>query len=297
MPVRGKNMLRVLIAATLLAACQTAPVRGQASLEAGAPATPTQGEQWLYGSAEGALASQQTWAMIVDFAEGAAARRPINSVVLDPKSDASAPKFLPCGAKPLAAVFDADETLLWNLGAMEYFSRKGVGFSLPTWLAFERTGAGKAVATPGALDALARLRDKGITVVVNTNRTALNAKGTIDTLRAAGLGEFVHGQTLYLMGDELSTSGKDGRRAKISETYCVVLLAGDQLGDIADRFNDKALDPRARKTLATAPAYANLWGRGWFILPNPVYGPSIKGSFEDVFPAETRWRAPPDENS
>ena len=44
-------------------------------------------------------------------------------------------------------------------------------------------------------------------------------------------------------------SGKDGRRYMISDNYCVIALAGDQLGDIADIFNDKALTPPERKAL------------------------------------------------
>src|SRR3546814_15352698 len=51
------------------------------------------------------------------------------------------------------------------------------------------TGAGQAVAMPGVVDAIAAMRAAGVTVIVNTNRTAANAKGTEDTLRAAGLGE------------------------------------------------------------------------------------------------------------
>ena len=43
-------------------------------------------------------------------------------------------------------------------------------------------------------------------------------------------------------------------------------------------------------TLA-APVAAK-WGAGWFVLPNPVYGSSLKGGFDDVFPADKRW-APP----
>jgi len=79
----------------------------------------------------------------------------------------------------------------------------------------------------------------------------------------------------------------------ISDDYCVIALAGDQLGDIADLFNDKALTPPERKALTAAPAFDPMWGNGWFILPNPVYGPSLAGSMEEVFPPETDWAPPP----
>ena len=67
---------------------------------------------------------------------------------------------------------------------------------------------------------------------------------------------------------------------------------GDQLGDIADPFNDKALGLAGRRELTEAPAVASLWGNGWFMLPNPVYGPSIRGAFDDVFPPATQWEPP-----
>ena len=79
----------------------------------------------------------------------------------------------------------------------------------------------------------------------------------------------------------------------ISENYCVIALVGDQLGDIADPFNDKALSVAERRAMTEAPAVASLWGNGWFVLPNPVYGPSIRGGFDDVFPPATQWEPTP----
>ena len=42
-------------------------------------------------------------------------------------------------------------------------------------------------------------------------------------------------------------------------------------------------------------AVARLWGAGWFVLPNPVYGSALKGGFDDLFPADRRWTAPREE--
>lgn len=75
----------------------------------------------------------------------------------------------------------------------------------------------------------------------------------------------------------------------ISEDYCVIALVGDQLGDIADPFNAKDLSVLDRKVLTEAPAISGLWGNGWFVLPNPVYGPSIRGDFDDIYPEATHW--------
>tara|TARA_R110000782_G_scaffold140556_1_gene233148 strand:- start:478 stop:1395 length:918 start_codon:yes stop_codon:yes gene_type:complete len=286
----------------LLAACQTAPVETpvadspievpKAEAFADAP-DPIPGQQWLYGSAEASVAMRQAWASIAGYVEAAAASTPTQGVVLAPGSKPAQPSFLACEGKPLAAVFDADETLIWNLGSMGYFTREGVAFTPAIWDNWEKTGAGKAVPIPGALAGLDRIRAAGVTVIVNTNRSAGNAAGTEETLRAAGIGDFSHGSTLFLRGDAPDGSGKDGRRAMISENYCVIALVGDQLGDIADPFNDRAFSVAERREMTEAPAAARLWGNGWFVLPNPVYGPSIRGSFDDVFPPATQWEPTP----
>jgi 5'-nucleotidase (lipoprotein e(P4) family) len=298
--------LITLSAIALLAACQTAPpepaptekviVKVIKTVEKPAPAVPTQGQQWLYGSAEARIAMTQSWNAIASYIETKAANRPNASVVLAPAATAEAADFLACGAdQPLAAVFDADETLIWNLGSMGYFDRAGMEFDPAVWDEWEKTGAGKAHAIPGVKDAFRRIRAAGVEIIVNTNRSNANVQGSADTLKAAGLGGFAHGRTLYLKGDAPGGSAKDGRRYMISDNYCVIALAGDQLGDIADIFNDKALSPPERKALTAAPAFDQMWGNGWFILPNPVYGPSIAGTMEDVFPEDTYWEPPKEE--
>ena len=291
----------------LLAACQTAPpepaptekviVKVIKKVDTPAPAAPTEGQQWLYGSAESRITMVQSWNAIASYIEAKAESRPNASVVLAPGATAEAADFLACGAdQPLAAVFDADETLIWNLGSMGYFTRTGVGFDHAIWDEWEKTGAGKAQAIPGVKDAFKRIRDAGVEIIVNTNRSNANIQGSADTLKSAGLGEFAHGRSLYLRGDAPDGGAKDGRRYMISDNYCVIALAGDQLGDIADIFNDKALTPPERKALTAAPAFDQMWGNGWFILPNPVYGPSLAGTMEEVFPEDTYWEPPKQED-
>lgn len=282
-----------LLALALVAACKTAPVESVpqpgVDLAVTADIQPTQGQQWLYGSAEAHIAMVQAWDAIAAYVERKAEIPPDTSVVLAPGATPEAPEFLACGDKPLAAVFDADETLIWNLGVTAATMRAGKEFDPKVWDEWERTGAGKAVAIPGALSGLDRIRAAGVDVIVNTNRAAANAEGTAATLSAAGIGDFVHGSTLFLKGDTPGGSGKDGRRYAISENYCVIALVGDQLGDIADIFNADSLTPPQRKAMAAVPAMDTMWGKGWFILANPVYGPSIAGSMDEVFPPETTW--------
>ena len=53
--------------------------------------------------------------------------------------------------------------------------------------------------------------------------------------------------------------------------------------------NDRRMRVADRKTLATSGPIAALWGQGWFLLSNPVYGPSIRGGFADIFPSDKQW--------
>lgn len=252
--------------------------------------SPPTGQQWLYGSAEGSIASAQVYKSMAQYVRAKALNRAIKTqIVLAEGSAPDSPRFESCGTKPLAAVFDADETLIWNVGAMRYMAEQGKDFDPVIWNAWEKSGAGKALAMPGAIAALKIMRDAGVTIIANTNRTTANAKGTQDALRMAGLGEFKHQETLYLMGDDASGSSKDGRRAAIASKFCVIALGGDQLGDFAQAFNMKGLSVADRRKLATHPAIADLWGNGWFLFSNPVYGPSIRGGYDEIYTPETKW--------
>jgi predicted secreted acid phosphatase len=129
----------------------------------------------------------------------------------------------------------------------------------------------------------------GVTFVYNSNRSAANAAQTAAALERAGLGPAVPGDTLWLQGDAGGGSGKDARREAIARKYCVIALVGDQLGDFSDAFNAAGSTPAQRRALAGAKALKTVWGHGWFILPNPVYGSALKGARDDVFPADKRW--------
>ena len=256
-----------------------------------APSVPP-GMQWLYGSGEGAATSIQAYHAFRDYVLAAARHRPRTSVVLAPKATLAAPRFLPCGRRSLAVVLDVDETALQNLG-YEYdeAGHPGRPYDQQHWNEWERTGAGAVLPIPGAVAALDAVRRAGVTVIFNSNRLAVNAAPNEAALNGAGLGPARHGTTLWLQGDAAGGSAKDPRRAAISAHYCVIAMAGDQLGDFSDLFNAHGLSVPERRRLATTGAVASLWGNGWFVLSNPVYGSGLRGGVDDVFPADRRWPA------
>ncbi|GHH08566.1 hypothetical protein GCM10008023_04140 [Sphingomonas glacialis] len=277
----------------MLSACTTVPQAPVAPVSA-APTIPP-GMQFLYGSGEAAALDHQAYNVLVD-----AVRRRIASEKADPKamSDRTSavlqpgatldqPATIPCGDRPRAVVFDVDETLLLNLG-FEYDDARHPGrpYDAALWQQWEQAGVDRVEAVPGAIAAVNELRAMGVTVVFNTNRSAATASFTEQAIGHAGLGTAKHGETLWLKGDLGSGSGKDTRRQAIAARYCVVAMGGDQLGDFSDLFTGT---PQQRRAVASSPPIHGMWGRFWFVMPNPVYGTALKGGIDDVFPADKRW--------
>ena len=129
-------------------------------------------------------------------------------------------------------------------------------------------------------------------MIFNSTRSNKSAEATADAIAAAGLGTPIHLKTLYLAGDGQMGSRKDGRRWTIARDYCVIAMAGDQLVDISDLFNAKGLSVTERRQAATRGWVAQMWGNGWWVLPNPVYGSGLQGGLDEIFPADKRWTDP-----
>lgn len=274
-------------------AAQPAPVVSTPSAvapasEARAPEPPGS-MQWLYGSAEGAAASVQTYRALQAFVEAAVRRRPDSSVVLTEGTTLAQATREPCGAKPFAVVLDADETAIQNQGLEYALAVRGVTSDRALLNRWQEQPRSAAPAMPGAVEALNAIRELGVTVIFNTNRDSPTAAATRATLEQAGVGPAEHLKTLFLRGDVDGKSGKDGRRWHIARSYCVVAMAGDQMGDFTDLLNERGLSPRERRRLATSGSVGALWGNGWFLLSNPVYGPGVRGSIDEVFEPENRW--------
>lgn len=260
------------------------------------PPAPPSGMQYLYGSGEAAALSiqayQSLWLFLSERAADRKAGTPIRSAVLSKEGTLESPKYVPCGKKPLAVVLDVDETVLLNLGYENDAARRTGEYDDSRWKRWEATGADKVVAVPGAIDTLDAARRVGITVVFNSNRSEANAGGTIAAIAIAGLGTAEIGKTLWLRAEGPGKSGKDIRRWEIAGKYCVVALVGDQLGDFSDLFNPGGVPVPIRRNMTTETLITAMWGSGWFMLPNPVYGTGLHGDFDDLFPADKHWQDP-----
>jgi predicted secreted acid phosphatase len=287
--------LVLALAAGALSVSAAAQMTQSAPRPADANADPVAAErikpfQYLYGSAEAAGLSIQTWHALVEHARQKVRHRPKDSVILAEGSTLDNPRFVRCGRKPFAAVFDVDETVILNLG-LEANAAAGVssGGMVGRW---GSSGSPAVAPVPGAVYGVNALRKMGVTVIFNTNRGKGSAEGTAAQIAAAGLGTPVHLKTLYLSGDDQMGSRKDGRRWTIARDYCVIAMAGDQLVDISDLFNAKGLSVAERRQAATRGWVAQMWGAGWWVLPNPVYGSGLQGGLDEIFPADKHWIDP-----
>jgi 5'-nucleotidase (lipoprotein e(P4) family) len=264
----------------LLSGCATVPAKAPVSAAAD---TSAQTVAWTFGTAESAMLSQQAFRGLLAHVE---AQRPVAgsaSAILQRLEDGRA-VMLACTAETAArpaVIFDLDETLLWNVGHQQWQARHHQPFDPAIWAQWEQDGGPGLLAAPGAVDMVARLRALGITPVFNSNRAAAHAPQTMRDLARLGLGAAVHGENLFLEGDAPGGSRKDARRSLIAQRYCVLAQAGDQMGDFTDGIDfaadGKRRPPAARTEIAAGPLSA-LWGRAWFLLPNPMYG---------------RWNTPP----
>jgi 5'-nucleotidase (lipoprotein e(P4) family) len=278
------KLLSVSTAALLLAGC-AAPVPSVRTSAAAPPAY-----QFEYGSGEAGALQMSAFHALIAYVKDKAAHRPQNSVVLAPGSPIVNAKFVPCDDKPLAVVFDVDETLVLNEG-FEARAAAGEPYDQARWNRWERTGNADVLPMPGAQHAIDELRQLHVTPVFISNRSTANAAATEAMLNALELGPAKHRDNLWLQGDDGSGGKKDPRRWLVAEKYCVIAMAGDQLGDFSDRFNDP-MPVAARRQLAIHSSAGGLWGKGWFVLPNPVYGTALKGNVNDIFPADKRWTDP-----
>jgi 5'-nucleotidase (lipoprotein e(P4) family) len=294
-PVTAPNgQTAVLTTLTALPPPDGGGVANPAPVASGGKVPP--GMQYLYGSGEAAALSYQAYLGVIDAIIAKSSDRAVGqsvfSVVLRPDATLDAPTFETCDKKPLAVVLDIDETALLNLGYEADDSQRSGPYDQSRWERWEKTGAGAVAATPGMIELARVAAASGVTLVFNSNRMAANAAQTEAALTGAGLGPVVHLKNLWLQGDAGTGSAKDARRAAIAAKYCVIAMAGDQLGDFSDLFNASGLDPIARRGLAQGRAVKMLWGHGWFILPNPVYGSGLKGDLDTVFPRDKRWIDP-----
>lgn len=210
-------------------------------------------------------AYQALWNHLAAQAERRRRGEALQSVILAPGATLDAPGYAACGSKPLAVVFDLDE------------SADKAADPDAQWRRWNGDGADAVTATPGAVEGIEAARREGVTVIFTTRRSPESAPGITGLLDQLGFGRFEPGRTLILAGGSEAGKGDEQVRQVIAAGYCVVALVGDSLNDFSKLF-EAASDSSKRQTAATETMVAPLWGSGWFILPNPVRSVATTGA-------------------
>ncbi len=160
-----------------------------------------------------------------------------------------------------AVILDADETVLDNSEFERRIAETGESFEEWMWSEWVREEA--ATLVPGAAGFIRQVQEAGGRVAIVTNRDEELCPATRRNLGALGIEPAV-------VLCETDTGEKEARFRMVQQGTArewlppleVLVWVGDNIGDFPD------LDQSARD----APGAVRLFGRRYFVLPNPMYG-------------------------
>ena len=174
--------------------------------------------------------------------------------------------------KPVAVVFDLDETVLDNGRFQTKQIREGFAFDIQRWSDWEENGTEELDAIPGAISFIQKIKSLDVQPVYITNRNERAHAQTLMALERLGIAVPTD---LLLCASESTGSNKDGRRAAVESRFDVLLFIGDNLRDFDNVFRyreDSGIDGRKKLVDERSAKF----GREWLILPNPAYGEWMK---------------------
>jgi len=161
----------------------------------------------------------------------------------------------------LAVVVDIDETILNNTPYEAKMMLENKGYSSETWTEWCNLGVAEPV--PGALEFLKYADSLGFNIFYITNRKKkFVEEGTIANVQKIGFPQAVKDHFLLREGDR----SKESRRQAVSENYEIVLLAGDNLGDL---YEDSGVFTEREQLMLS---HKEDFGKKFLVLPNAMYG-------------------------
>lgn len=164
--------------------------------------------------------------------------------------------------KPMAVIVDVDETILNNSAYEIMLIKEGKTYESATWREWvDRAEAGPV---PGSLDFCQLAESLGVHILYVSNRKLEEQEQTLKNLQHLS---FPYAQADHLYFKDQSSS-KESRRSLIEQSYEVLMLFGDNLGDFSDDFQDRNENFGFNKV----DQHKNKFGRDYFVLPNPMYG-------------------------
>ncbi|MEX2494732.1 MAG: HAD family acid phosphatase [Woeseia sp.] len=201
--------------------------------------------------------------------------------MIDDTSWSALPDQEDAASLPPAIIFDVDETLVSNVQFQVDLEPPFRNSKLDDWNA-----ANEALPVPGAASFVQLARESGVSVFFITNRPCERKEGTSDPcpqkavtiqdLRESGIP--ADERNVMLSHEQPGwTREKKVRRDLIARDYRVIMLVGDDLGDFIPCVRTKPVAPCTEAaTMASrqrdTEKYASFWGKGWYVLPNPMHG-------------------------
>jgi 5'-nucleotidase (lipoprotein e(P4) family) len=164
--------------------------------------------------------------------------------------------------KPRVIITDIDETILNNSPYEAHQTLQGKDYESASW--YEWTSMANADTVPGSLSFLKYASSKGLEIFYVTNRSEKERDVTLKNLQKFN---FPNADNAHLFPLQ-NTSSKEERRQTIAATHTIVLLMGDNLGDLSSLFDKKNIAERSQNVNSVAGEF----GSRFIVLPNPVYG-------------------------
>jgi 5'-nucleotidase (lipoprotein e(P4) family) len=163
--------------------------------------------------------------------------------------------------KKRVIIVDIDETMLDNSPYEAECVLTGIAYPLQ-WDEWCKKGTAEAL--PGTVDFLNYIAEKEAEVFYVTNREESQREGTSRNLKEKGF-PFVDDKHLLMKSENMN---KEKYRKKISKTYHISLLIGDNLSDFVNVFENQTPEIREQRV----DSLRNEFGKRFIILPNAMYG-------------------------
>lgn len=254
----------IVLAVSLLAACAVSlPGEDEEGVDGGI--------RWVRDAAEYEALSRQAYAVAtMQLAEKIANQ-----------SWSALPYQVDAADLPPAVILDVDETAVSNVRFQVTLEPPFEDRKLYEW-----SDSTIADPVPGAPEFVASAVDAGVQVFFVTNRpceayddiddSCPQKPVVIEELIEAGFP--ANKQNVFLSGERPGWGKeKQSRRDWVAQYYRVIMLFGDDLGDFIPCTRRRAVLPctenaTAESRRALTKQYADYWGNGWYILPNPMHG-------------------------
>jgi 5'-nucleotidase (lipoprotein e(P4) family) len=174
--------------------------------------------------------------------------------------------------KPVAVVMDLDETVVGNSAFLVYLLRTGQKNVWTEWGVWEQNDFGYVPLLPGALNFIKQVEENGITVCYVSNRLEKHRTDNIKLLIELDIIQNameVEGANKIRLLLYTTTSDKQARFDEVETKFSIIAYVGDELTDFPGYYGLETADERE----FLVNQNKDLFGKKYFILPNPIYGP------------------------